>query len=60
LGYPMSFDRVEVVPDDNGVAVHIVVDFDDEEEAEMFAQNFIMCGALLMMDFGISMESTKH
>ena len=60
LGYPMSFDRVDLVPGDEGYEVRIIVEFDGEDEAEMFAQNFIMCGALLMMDFGISMESTKH
>ena len=55
----MSFDRVDLVPGDEGYEVRIIVEFDGEDEAEMFAQNFIMCGALLMMDFGISMESTK-
>ena len=56
----MSFDRVDLVPGDEGYEVGIIVEFDGEDEAETFAKNFIMCGALLMMDFGISMESTKH
>ena len=60
MGYPMSFDRVDLVPGDEGYEVRIIGEFDGEEEAEMFAQNFITCGALLMMDFPILMEPTKH
>ena len=56
----MSFDRVDLVPGDDGYEVRIVVEFDGEDEAEIFAQNFIMCGALLIADFPTLMEPTKH
>ena len=44
------YSRVEIIPQDNIFEAHVVVEFESEDEANNWAEDFISRGVLLMMD----------